>query len=840
MRQLTFTTIFLTLLMCMSVLQLQAQVTIDHNNFSEKASYIDSYHGVEAAEPIIPEGGANMVWDYSGIAHETAVIIETEYHDATDDPDFPTAMNYVESTLNFDLFDVPYKAYRQVDESGFSQIGSKVEVSSFSITALSGGPDDVLRFPGQVDHFEGKNEYLRFPMNYQDQWIGGHTGNIIFELTVAAFGLDQTPGVVQEVGTDNVEVIGYGHVIIPMEDGSASNPVEVLLVKTVNSRVTNYFVGGAPAPEALLNAFGFVQGEEVIDEPFYSFVRPGFSKDVLRVRSDGYIYRPQAVPSQSSVVINREDFPREASFTETAYRVETDIFDAPSQGTDQVWDYSFLTPDELSTRTYFDATDDSDFPDALNYSNIEADFAGNFPITVKLYEAIDENRYYYIGEKTEEATYPLTAISGGVDDILQFPAIVNTFTGPDILQFPLTYEREWTQNGIGKTSFELTVAAFGLNATPGENVRYVTESREVVGEGKLIIPTEDGSPSIPMDALLLKIDKTYTDSLFVGGAPAPAPLLAAFGLTQGNTTTSPTRYVFYTPGFGSHVLNVNPASGNFFYKPQAAATSTEPINISHNRVCDVPTEGQSQVTVVVSGGAAPYQVSGNFNGEIEEGEPFIFILEDNESSYDIIVVDADGNEAQVFETGLIPCTKLPVELLAFEGEVQTEGNLLQWTTASELNNQHFVLSYSITGQNFLPLQKVAGNGTTSTENRYEFLHQNVPKGTIYYQLSQTDFDGTTKNLGTISLKRGESTGISSIEVYPTATSHQLNISYSFGGDSNSTTLKVYDMTSRVVKSQNLGSNAASLQLKVNDLKTGTYILRIENGLEVLTQKFVKW
>ena len=109
MRQSTFTTILLTLLVSMSVLQLQAQVTIDHTNFSERASYIDNYHEVETAEPIIPEGGANMVWDYSGIAHETATTIQTEYHDATDDPDFPTALNYVESTLNFDLFDVPHK-----------------------------------------------------------------------------------------------------------------------------------------------------------------------------------------------------------------------------------------------------------------------------------------------------------------------------------------------------------------------------------------------------------------------------------------------------------------------------------------------------------------------------------------------------------------------------------------------------------------------------------------------------------------------------------------------------------------------------------------------------------
>ncbi len=309
-----------------------------------------------------------------------------------------------------------------------------------------------------------------------------------------------------------------------------------------------------------------------------------------------------------------------------------------------------------------------------------------------------------------------------------------------------------------------------------------------------------------------------------------------FGFTSEITFTSETGavYYLYLSGYGGE-------QGDFELL-LSAETNTLPINISHNRVCDVPTEGQSQVTVTITGGTAPYQVSGNFNGEIEEGESFIFILDDNESSYDIIVVDANGEEAEVLETDLLPCTKLPVELLAFEGEVQTEGNLLQWTTASELNNQHFRLSYSVNGQNFLSLQKIEGNGTSSTANRYEFLHRNAPKGTTYYQLSQTDFDGTTKDLGVISLKRGENTAISSIEVYPTPTNAQLNIAYNFVNSSNATTLKVYDLTGRMVKSRNLDSNSLQLQLQLNvaDLNTGTYILRIENGLEILTTKFVKF
>ncbi|MGB0931149.1 MAG: T9SS type A sorting domain-containing protein [Chitinophagales bacterium] len=410
------------------------------------------------------------------------------------------------------------------------------------------------------------------------------------------------------------------------------------------------------------------------------------------------------------------------------------------------------------------------------------------------------------------------------------------------LQFPVTDQSKWTDTRTELVHSELTIEGFGLSQAPSYIEIAYTETHEAVGYGTLIIPTENGTASEPIEALLLKVSLSNVSHYYLGGALAPETLTNALGVTQGEEVVS-SHYIFYTPGFHINVMRINlneeGETTSAFYRPSAAAT-TEPINISHTRVCDVPSEGQSQVTVTVTGGAAPYQVSGNFNGEVEENESFIFILDDNETGYDIIVVDADGNESQVFETGLIPCTKLPVELLAFEGEVQKEGNLLQWTTASELNNQHFMLNYSTDGQNFLPLQKMAGNGTTSAANRYDFMHRNAAQGTTYYRLSQTDFDGTTKDLGTISLKRGETTAISSIEVYPTATSHQLNISYSFAGQANTTILKVYDMTGRVVKSQDLGDNSLQFQLNVADLNPGTYLLQIESGAEVLSSRFVKF
>ncbi|MGB1242360.1 MAG: hypothetical protein ACPG49_07555, partial [Chitinophagales bacterium] len=122
MKKITF--FLFTLFSSICSLQLQGQVTIDHNNFAAKASFVDNFYW-NGSPPIIPEGGANKVWDYSGIGHENSIPAEQVFHDATNDPDFPNALHYIETTLEFNAFPVPLHAYRQVDEIGYYQMGAK-------------------------------------------------------------------------------------------------------------------------------------------------------------------------------------------------------------------------------------------------------------------------------------------------------------------------------------------------------------------------------------------------------------------------------------------------------------------------------------------------------------------------------------------------------------------------------------------------------------------------------------------------------------------------------------------------------------------------------------------
>jgi hypothetical protein len=294
-----------------------------------------------------------------------------------------------------------------------------------------------------------------------------------------------------------------------------------------------------------------------------------------------------ALPLFAQVVIDQSNFTRTAGLIDAGFQANATGVVAPSHGDNQTWDYSGLVNANPFTTVWIDASGDTDFPTALNYRDQQLSFQG-FPISAQLYEAVDADGWYDLGRVLEEATYSITAISGGANDVLQFPAQVQVYEGRlNTLDFPVEFEKTWTQSYIEHTQFNLTVAAFGLDNAPGEAQRIHTHTRSVVGQGQLIIPNASGNPSGPLDALLLRIERSAVDSTFLGGSPAPAPLMSAFGLTQGSTVTAEF-YAFYIEGFYHTPLNINlDAEGNVssvFYRPAAAELATSIGNITTDEV----------------------------------------------------------------------------------------------------------------------------------------------------------------------------------------------------------------------------------------------------------------
>lgn len=85
---------------------------------------------------------------------------------------------------------------------------------------------------------------------------------------------------------------------------------------------------------------------------------------------------------------------------------------------------------------------------------------------------------------------------------------------------------------------------------------------------------------------------------------------------------------------------------------------------------------------------------------------------------------------------------VPVELISIEGKVENNTIVLNWQTASELNNRGFEIEKSINKENWFTKGFVEGNGTTIELSRYSFTDNEIPLTVQYYRLKQIDYDGT--------------------------------------------------------------------------------------------------
>lgn len=87
---------------------------------------------------------------------------------------------------------------------------------------------------------------------------------------------------------------------------------------------------------------------------------------------------------------------------------------------------------------------------------------------------------------------------------------------------------------------------------------------------------------------------------------------------------------------------------------------------------------------------------------------------------------------------------LPVELISFTASALDNNSIeLTWQTASETNNDYFVLEKSNDGRLFSKIVQVQGNGNSSRVNDYSFTDSDIPDLKIlYYRLRQIDYDGS--------------------------------------------------------------------------------------------------
>lgn len=150
------------------------------------------------------------------------------------------------------------------------------------------------------------------------------------------------------------------------------------------------------------------------------------------------------------------------------------------------------------------------------------------------------------------------------------------------------------------------------------------------------------------------------------------------------------------------------------------------------------------------------------NSEGSGGDKWVNALNVSSGEVYILLIDNYSTSTQPFDltwggdAGL-DCTTvpLPVELLDFTVSNQKARNFIEWSTASEKNNDYFNLEYSNDGINWNSIEQIDGAGTTNNQQTYMTTHRDYENGINYYRLTQVDYDGTETKHEIISIDNSE-------------------------------------------------------------------------------------
>lgn len=105
-----------------------------------------------------------------------------------------------------------------------------------------------------------------------------------------------------------------------------------------------------------------------------------------------------------------------------------------------------------------------------------------------------------------------------------------------------------------------------------------------------------------------------------------------------------------------------------------------------------------------------------------------------------------GDDSQV-NSGHFCNEVLPIELLSFTAETIRNQVNLQWSTATETNNDYYTIERSVDLQVWELVAQVRGAGNSNQVLHYSMTDANPLPGLNYYKLKQTDFDGQYEYFG---------------------------------------------------------------------------------------------
>lgn len=187
---------------------------------------------------------------------------------------------------------------------------------------------------------------------------------------------------------------------------------------------------------------------------------------------------------------------------------------------------------------------------------------------------------------------------------------------------------------------------------------------------------------------------------------------------------------------------------------------------------------------------------------------------------------------------------LPVEYTYFKANLVNNEVILEWETASEINNEAFFIEKSNDGIAFNEIGIREGAGNSFETLQYRFVDETPDAGVNYYRLRQMDFDGVTELSKVVSVDI-EKDGAGNVlkasfdaSINPTTASNEVQIALSKTFEQD-LSVQIFDALGRNILNSTINAGNQQLNIDISSFPESQYFIKINNQREIVTKTFFK-
>ncbi len=171
-------------------------------------------------------------------------------------------------------------------------------------------------------------------------------------------------------------------------------------------------------------------------------------------------------------------------------------------------------------------------------------------------------------------------------------------------------------------------------------------------------------------------------------------------------------------------------------------------------------------------------------------------------------------------------TPLPVEMINFSANCDTDGIRVLWSTASEQNSQKFVIERSRDLVSWSTVAEKAAAGTSNFEIDYETLDAHPFGGVSYYRIVQYDNNGYFEIYGPISVSCGAQED--EMIIFPNPNEGDFTVEITSAEKLFDQEIQIIDLAGKIVERRliQVQEGVNQVMFSHQDLQSGTYLIRL--------------